>query len=85
MRRGQALIELAIGLFALSLVVCALCVFVRFIAKSLNIQNHIRSSERVFAAKVEIDKYAAEKIFGVDTLHVKEPHGPTDRTVPFNW
>ena len=80
-RRGQALMELAAGMFALTLVVSLLCVFVRYIAKSLQIQNHIRSRTAVFAARIPVDKFVAEKAIGVDKLHIKEPHGPTDRTI----
>ena len=43
-RRGQALMELAVGMFALSLVVGALCAFAIFMAKSLRVQNSLRSS-----------------------------------------
>ena len=43
-RRGQALMELAVGMFALSLVVSALCAFAIFMAKSLRVQNSLRSS-----------------------------------------
>ena len=43
-RRGQALMELAVGMFAIALVVGCLCVFAVFIAKSLRVQNSLRSS-----------------------------------------
>ena len=43
-RRGQALMELAVGMFALALVVGALCAFAIFMAKSLRVQNSLRSS-----------------------------------------
>ena len=43
-RRGQALMELAVGMFALALVVGALCAFAVFMAKSLKVQNSLRSS-----------------------------------------
>ncbi len=43
-RRGQALMELAVGMFALALVVGALCAFAIFMAKSLKVQNSLRSS-----------------------------------------
>ena len=43
-RRGQALMELAVGMFALALVVSALCGFALYIVKSLRVQNSLRSS-----------------------------------------
>lgn len=43
-RRGQAMMEMAVGMFALALVVGFLCVFAVFIAKSLKVQNSLRSS-----------------------------------------
>ena len=43
-RRGQALMELAVGMFAIALVAGCLCVFAVFIAKSLRVQNSLRSS-----------------------------------------
>ncbi len=36
--------ELAVGMFALALVVGALCAFAIFMAKSLKVQNSLRSS-----------------------------------------
>ena len=74
--------ELAVGMFALALIVSVLCVFARYIAKSLEIQNHVRSSNAVFGAKVEVDKFVAETVVGDDNLHISEPHGPTDRNIP---
>ena len=41
-RRGQALIELAIGMFALAIVAGALCGFGVYIARSLRAQNELR-------------------------------------------
>ena len=43
-RRGQALMELAVGMFAIALVAGCLCVFAVFMAKSLRVQNSLRSS-----------------------------------------
>ena len=56
--KGQALMELAVGMFALALVVSALCVFATYIAKSLRVQNSLRgpaplpSGERVALGEV---------------------------------
>ena len=53
--------ELAVGMFTLALLTSALCAFVIFIAKSLKIQNHLRSPGRAtYAAKVELDAFAAK-------------------------
>ena len=43
-KAGQALMELAVGMFALALVVSALCGFAIYIVKSLRVQNSLRSS-----------------------------------------
>lgn len=80
--RGQALMELAVGIFALALVTSLLCLFVVYIAKSLEIQNQIRCRTAVYSAKVRVDAFVEEYVTGTDVLHVKEPHGPTDRTIP---
>ena len=54
-RRGQALMELAAGMFALALVVSALCGFAIYIVKSLRVQNSLRSSApQPSGEKVEI-------------------------------
>ena len=82
-RRGQALMELAVGMFTLALLTSALCAFVIFIAKSLKIQNHLRSPGRAtYAAKVELDAFAADTVFGMQKLHILEPRGNTDRSIP---
>ena len=46
-RRGQALMELAVGMFAFALVVTALCGFAVYIAKSLKMQNSLRTGAGV--------------------------------------
>ena len=46
-RRGQALMELAVGMFTLALLLSAIFVFVRYIARSLEIENHLRASWRI--------------------------------------
>ena len=43
-RRGQAMMELAAGMFAITLIVSSLCAFAVFMAKSLKVQNSLRSS-----------------------------------------
>lgn len=80
---GQALVELAAGLFTLALIMSALCVFVEYIAKSLDMENHIRSGDRAtIQAKIPVDDFANEHVFGSNELHIKEPRGSTDREIP---
>lgn len=43
-RRGQAMMEMAIGMFALALIVSVLCAFAIYFVKSLRVQNSLRSS-----------------------------------------
>jgi hypothetical protein len=71
-RRGQALMELAVGMFALALVVSALAGFAVFIAKSLRSQNTARSSFKSSDTTVEVDKFASEWIFGREKMDVAE-------------
>ena len=81
-RRGQALIELAIGMFTVALILGASFYFVRYIARSLEIENHIRApGQATHTAEVQLDDFAADKVFGTRTLDIKEPRGVTDRTI----
>ena len=81
--RGQALMELAVGMFALSLVVSALCGFSLYIVKSLKAQNSLRSGtgRSSVTDKVEFDAFAAEHVFGGKTLKISEKveMPPTER------
>lgn len=81
-RRGQALMELAVGMFTIAFLLSAAFVFVRYIARSLEIQNHLRSpGQRTYADGIELEDFAAEKVFGSRVLHISEPRGETDRTI----
>ena len=81
-RKGQALIELAVGLFTLALIVSALYSFTLYIGRSLEIENHIRApGQATYADSVRLDAFAAEKVFGSSVLHIMEPRGATDRTI----
>ena len=74
--------ELAVGMFTLALLLSVIFAFTHFIARSLEIQNHLRSSgQATYADKVELDDFAAEKVFGSRNLHIMEPRGTTDRTI----
>ena len=70
-RRGQALMELAVGMFALALVVSALCGFAVYIAKSLRVQNELRVGGKKTDA-VEVPSFAAERAFGAEKLEISE-------------
>lgn len=74
-KRGQALMELAAGMFALTLVVSMLCGFAVYIAKSLAAQNALRASSGGSNAKsdtVAVEAFAAKYVFGKETLKIKE-------------
>ena len=71
-RRGQALMELTVGLFALALVASALCGFAVYIAKSLRMQNSLRVGASWQHDEVEVSDFAAKYVFGTDTLRISE-------------
>ena len=81
-RRGQALIELAVGMFTAALILGALFSFVSYITRSLEIENHLRKpGQGTYADKIELDDFASREIFGMKSLHILEPRGVTDRTI----
>ena len=71
-RRGQAMIELAMGMFALALVVSALCLFAVYIVRSLEVQNSLRSSSPQMNKPVKVDDFAARHFTGKDTIKMDE-------------
>lgn len=71
-RRGQALMELAAGMFALALVVTALCGFAIYMAKSLRVQNSLRSSAPQQNEDVEIGTFAEIHFAGKNVLKMNE-------------
>lgn len=79
--KGQALMELAVGLFTLTFVVSAAVVFTLYIVRSLDIENHLRGNSHGVADKIELDGFAADKVFGSRNLHIKEPYASTDRPI----
>lgn len=70
-RRGQALMELAIGMFTLALVICALCGFAVYIAKSLHVQNHLRTGGQK-TDTVDVDDFTAKYVFGSGKILIRE-------------
>jgi len=73
-RRGQALLELAFGMFALALIVSALCGFAEYIAKSLRAQGELRVSggSDKKSDSVAFEGFAAENVFGTSSLKIEE-------------
>ena len=80
-RRGQALMELAFGLFALTLVVSALCFFAVYIAKSLKMQNSLRTGASSQTDQVECSSLTAKYVSGTETMTIKEKVELPQRTV----
>jgi len=72
LRRAQAMIELAFGMFALALVVSALCGFAIYIARSLEMQNSLRVKSPSQHDEMQVSEFAAEYIFGKTTIDIKE-------------
>lgn len=76
--------ELAVGMFALALVVSALCGFAGYIAKSLRAQNELRSqtgnSERSDSFEVE-SAFSEKFLFGSPVLEIKETVFMPERTI----
>lgn len=71
-RRAQALVELSIGMFALALIISALCVFAVYIARSLRVQNTARGSSPESAEPVEVGDFAERYFTGIKTLTIEE-------------
>ena len=81
-RRGQALMELAVGMFTITLLLSASFFFVKYIVRSLEIENHLRSSgQATYADSIKLDDFAANEVFGLKNLHIMEPRGTTDRSI----
>jgi len=71
-RRGQAMIELAMGMFALALVVSALVAFAIYIVKDLKMQNSLRVGDDSQHDTVEVSGLAAKYVFGKEEVKIKE-------------
>lgn len=87
-RRGQAFMEMAIGMLALALVLSALFGFTMYILSSLDMQKDLRAdagkdaleagggdesySSKVARDVVEVEPLAATYIFGAEEVEVKE-------------
>lgn len=85
-RKGQAFIELALGMFALSLVISALATFAIYIVQSLKLQDEARLEagqsamissgsdmiESMRSDSIELDAVAAEYFFGSKAITINE-------------
>ncbi|MCR5414334.1 MAG: hypothetical protein K6F50_06365 [Kiritimatiellae bacterium] len=87
-RRGQALVELAVGLLAVSLVLSGLFAFTRYIIAAMDNQRTIRAeagvpalnahgadgaySSAVKSATVEVPEQAAETVFGATSVEIRD-------------
>lgn len=71
-RRAQALIELAVGMFAFALVISALTGFAVWIAKSLKMQNSLRTGASVQSGTVEVGEFGGKYLFGSEKIKIKE-------------
>ena len=81
-KAGQALMELAVGMFTIALLLSASFFFVRYIVRSLEIENHLRSSgQATYSDSIKLDDFAANEVFGLKNLHIMEPRGATDRSI----
>lgn len=66
------MIELAVGMFALSLVVSALCLFAVYIVNSLRVQNSLRSASPQNNVRVEVGDFAEKYFTGRSALKMDE-------------
>lgn len=83
-RRGQAMMELAVEMFALALVVSALCGFAIYIAKALRVQNELRQNggrTNSGSDSVEVGQFASRYVFGSEALKIEERVEMPDRTI----
>ena len=74
--------ELAVGMFTIALLLSAFFFFVKYIVRSLEIENHLRKpGQATYADSIKLDDFAANEVFGLKNLHIMEPRGVTDRSI----
>ena len=61
-----------LGMFAFALVVTALAGFAIYIAKSLKMQNSIRTGASTQTDSVEFSTFGAKYVFGAEKLNIRE-------------
>jgi len=71
-RRGQAFMELAIGMLALAIVTSALTVFAVYIATSLRVQNSLRGPAPQPNVRIKLDDFAMRHFGGDDSIKMDE-------------
>ena len=87
-RRAQAMIELAFGMFALSLVIAVLIAFANYILTALDLQRPMRADvgrsalelsgesgsmvRKTKSDSVEVEPLAAEYVFGDNRVKIRE-------------
>ena len=82
LRRGQALVEVAVGMLALALVVSALCGFALYVTKSLEIQNKLRVGGKR-SETVDVSGPTSQYLFGDGRLKASEKLSwPPDAIIP---
>ena len=74
--------ELAVGMLTIAILLSASFFLVKYMARSLQIQNHLRTpGQATYADSIRLDDFAANEVFGMKNLHIMEPRGETDRTI----
>ncbi len=71
-RRGQAFVELAVGMLALAIVTSALTVFAVYIATSLRVQNSLRGPAPQPNKRIKLDDFATRHFGGDDAIKMDE-------------
>ena len=71
-RRGQAFVELAVGMLALAIVTSALTVFAVYIATSLRVQNSLRGPASQPNKLIKLDDFAMRHFGGDDAIKMDE-------------
>ena len=69
---GSFGVTTAVGMFAFALVVTALCGFAVYIAKSLKMQNSLRTGASTQTESVEFTTFGAKYVFGAERLKIRE-------------
>ena len=64
--------ELAAGMFALALVVSALCAFAVYIARSLEVQNSLRGPSPKMNKPVKLEDFAVRNFAGKEEIKMEE-------------
>lgn len=95
-RRGQAMMELAVGMLALALVASALFAFGDYIIASLDMHRHLRAdagkgalngfgdgySSKSDSDTVEVEKLASQYVFGSEEVEISESVSIPNMIIP---